>query len=131
MKNYFKLCPALFLCCLLIRVNAQVSNADKVRYAKKYAFNYCIFNNYSKLDSNYHKTYKDASGLMFSIYGQFNENEKAKKKLINFILKKTSTFFSQRTALQDISKNIVICNCFNFYESAELKNFVIKLFSVK
>ena len=131
MQNNFKLFLALFLCFSIKIVNAQASSAEKLRYAKKFAFNYCIFNNYSKLDSNYHKVYKDASGLVFSIYGKFNENEEVKKKLIDFILRKTSTFFSQRTALQDISKNIVICNCLNFYESVELQTFVVKLFSVK
>lgn len=102
---------------------------NKAVNIKKFAFNQCLILNYSKIDSTFYNNLNDASTLQFSINGNFNENNEFMKSIINYTELKTSKFYSQKNNLHFESgdKNIIFCNCFDFYESKELDKFVKKV----
>jgi len=127
MKMLSKILFLIFFVSVCYTSSAQTINkTTKMKYAKMLAFDYCIYTNYKSLDSNYALKFKDASGLLFSINGGFTE--KIRNTITNYTMTKTGNYFSAGSNLQDNSKNIVICNCLSYYESADLKKFLEKLF---
>ncbi|MBE8726766.1 hypothetical protein [Flavobacterium hungaricum] len=98
---------------------------------KKFAFNQCIIINYSKIDTNFYNNLNDASTVQFSVDGNFLEDPDLIEKVINFTTLQTSSYYSRKNNLhfEQGNKNIVFCDCFNFYESKQLDKFVRKLLS--
>jgi hypothetical protein len=114
---------------IVLLISSKIIGQNKVSEIKKYAFNQCIVLNYSKIDSTFYKTYKDASGVQISIDGNFLEDVDLKNKIIDYTIAVTGLYYSQKNNLHFESgdKNIIFCNCFDFYESKELDKFVKKL----
>jgi len=130
MKTILKLLTISVFCFLTYNSFAQhISEQDKFNYGKKYAFSYCMYFNYRAIDSSYMNTYKDASGRWSGLYAGLNQNEKANKKLVDFTRKITGKFYLQTNSFHFNAGgiNTIICNCLNFYESAALAKFLIKL----
>jgi len=114
---------------IVLLISSKIIGQNKVSEIKKYAFNQCIVLNYSKIDSTFYKTYKDASGVQISIDGNFLEDVDLKNKIIDYTIAVTGLYYSQKNNLHFESgdKNIIFCNCFDFYESRELDIFIKKL----
>ncbi|UWY28742.1 hypothetical protein N4T20_02180 [Flavobacterium sp. TR2] len=107
----------------------KIVGQNKIVEIKKYAFNKCLSYNYQKIDSTFYKTYRDASGVQISINGGFLENDELKNKIVDYTIAITGIYHSQENNLhfETGDKNIIFCNCFNFYESKGLDKFVKKL----
>jgi len=130
MKTILKIVIAALLITISYISFAQgVSKVDKIKYGKKFALDYCIYNNYKSLDSNYALKFRDASGLLFSINGGFTQ--KIQDQIIEYTIKKTSKFFTSSPPLQYRYKNLVVCDCLYFYESKALKEYLNGIFNKK
>jgi hypothetical protein len=114
---------------ITLLISVKIIGQNKVIEIKKYAFNKCLSYNYQKIDSTFYVTYKDASGVQISINGNFFANDDFKKKIIDYTIDVTRLYHFQKNNLhfETGNKNIVFCNCFDFYESKELDKFVKKL----
>jgi hypothetical protein len=114
---------------IVLLISSKIIGQNKVSEIKKYAFNQCIVLNYSKIDSTFYKTYKDASGVQISINGSFLENDDLKNKIIDYTINITGLYYLQKNNLhfETGDKNIIFCNCFDFYESRELDRFIKKM----
>ena len=114
---------------LLLLISMKIIGQNKNIEIKKFAFNKCLNYNYQKLDSSFYKTFKDASGVQISIDGNFLEDVDLKNKIIDYTIAVTGLYYSQKNNLHFESgdKNIIFCNCFDFYESRELDIFIKKL----
>ncbi|UUF14173.1 MULTISPECIES: hypothetical protein [Flavobacterium] len=123
-----KIKQGIYLLILLLIYSKTISQ-NKVVDVKKYAFNKCIIYNYQKIDSTFYKNYKDASGVQISVNGNFIEDDILKTKIIDFTINVTGLYYSLQNNLhfETGDKNIIFCNCFDFYESKELNNFVKKV----
>jgi len=124
-----KIKKAEFLLVLLLFFSIKTTAQNKLLQMKKYAFNKCISYNYQKIDSTFYQTYKDASGIQISIIGNFLEDDEMKNKIIDYTINKTGLYYSQKNNLhfETGEKNIIFCNCLNFYESKELNVFLKQL----
>jgi hypothetical protein len=109
----------------VLLISAKIIGQSKVTEIKKYAFNQCVILNYSKIDS----ILNDASTVQFSVRGNFIEESNLIKNIIDYTVLKTSNYYSQKNNLhfETGDKNIIFCNCFDFYESQELDKFIKKL----
>ena len=118
---------------LLLVLPIGVFSQDKVTNLKKLAFNYCLVGNYSAIDSTFYDKYKDASSTQISIDGNFLENEELTNKINDFTINQTSKYYSRGNNLhfESGNKNIIFCDCLNFYESKELDSYVKKLVGIK
>ena len=117
--------------CILIvlLISAKIIGQSKVTEIKKYAFNQCVILNYRKIDSIFYNKLNDASTVQFSVRGNFIEDSNLIKNIIDYTVLKTSNYYSQKNNLhfETGDKNIIFCNCFDFYESQELDKFIKKL----
>lgn len=113
----------------LILSTIEVLGQDKLTEVKKYAFDKCLSYNYQKIDSNFYNTYKDASGVQFSINGNFLENDELKNKIIDYTINETGQYYSIKNNLhfETGDKNIIFYNCFDFYQSKKLDSYIRKL----
>ncbi|MGH1516444.1 hypothetical protein [Chryseobacterium sp. JK1] len=116
----------------LILSNIEVLGQNKLMEVKKYAFNKCLSYNYQKIDLSFYNTYKDASGVQFSINGNFLEDDELKNKIIDYTINETGQYYSMKNSLhfETGDKNIIFYNCFGFYESKELDSYIRKLIGV-
>ena len=107
----------------------KVLGQNKLLEVKKYALNKCINYNYQKIDTTFYKTYKDASGIQISINGKFLEDAELKAKIIDYTINTTGLYYLQKNNLyfETGDKNIIFCNCLNFYESKKLDEFIKNL----
>ncbi len=107
----------------------KVLGQNKLTEVKKYAFEKCLSYNYQKIDSNFYNTYKDASGVQFSINGNFLENDELKNKIIDYTINETGQYHSMKNSLhfETVDKNIIFYNCFDFYESKKLDSYIKNL----
>ncbi|MBF4516160.1 hypothetical protein IRZ71_07400 [Flavobacterium sp. ANB] len=123
-----KIKQGIYLLIVLLIYSKTIAQ-NKVAEIKKYAFNKCISYNYQKIDSTFYKNYKDASGVQISVNGNFIEDDILKNKIIDFTINVTGLYYSLQNNLhfETGDKNIIFCNCFDFYESAELEKFIKKL----
>ncbi|WP_456311934.1 hypothetical protein [Pseudomonas shirazensis] len=114
----------LLLCCYTTTYSQK-----KDLNIKKFAFNQCLILNYTKIDSTFYSDTNDASTVQFSVNGNFDEDNELKESINNYTVLKTSNYYSKKNNLHFESgdKNIIFCNCFNFYESVELDKFIKKL----
>ncbi|MEZ0128539.1 hypothetical protein AB9T88_01480 [Flavobacterium sp. LBUM151] len=114
---------------ILLLVSMKIIAQNKGIEIKKFAFNKCLSYNYQKIDSTFYKTYKDASGIQISLNGNFLEDDELKNKIIDYTIAVTGLYYSQKNNLhlETGDKNIVFCNCFDFYESKDLDKFIKKL----
>jgi hypothetical protein len=107
--------------------NAQ--DSSKIGYMKKYAFDYCLYINYNKVDSTFLYKYKikDKSSTEFSSLGKITEKEQ--KAIRDFTKKETEKFYSMGHPYysEEENSNIIVARCFYFYESKELDKFIRKL----
>ncbi|OOV19199.1 hypothetical protein [Flavobacterium sp. LM4] len=114
---------------LILLISLKCLGQNKVIELKKYAFSKCLDYNYQKIDSTFYKIYKDASAVQISIDGNFLEDDELKNRIINYTISVTEKYYSQKNNLhfETGDKNIVFCNCINFYESKELDKFIKKV----
>ncbi|WP_202703517.1 hypothetical protein [Flavobacterium sp. UGB4466] len=122
-----------YLLLFVLLIFTKAIGQNKVAEIKKYAFNKCLSYNYQKIDSTFYNTYKDASGVQISINGNFLEDDELKNKVIDYVIAVTGLYYSQKNNLhfETGDRNIVLCNCFAFYESKGLDLFVKKIVNVK
>jgi hypothetical protein len=113
---------------VILLISLKCLGQNKVIQLKKYAFSKCLDYNYQKIDSTFYQIYKDASAVQISIDGNFLEDDELKNKIIDYTISVTEKYHSQKNNLhfETSDKNIVFCNCINFYESKELDRFIKK-----
>lgn len=104
---------------MLLLISLKSLGQNKVIELKKYAFSKCLDYNYQKIDSTFYQIYKDASAVQISIDGNFLQDDELKNRIIDYTISVTEKYYSQKNNLhfEKGDKNIVFCNCINFYES--------------
>jgi len=113
---------------ILLLISLKSLGQNKVIELKKYAFSKCLDYNYQKIDSTFYQIYKDASAVQISIDGNFLQDDELKNRIIDYTISVTEKYYSQKNNLhfETGDKNIVFCNCINFYGSKELDKFIKK-----
>jgi hypothetical protein len=116
---------------VILLISLKCIGQNKVLELKKYAFSKCLDYNYQKIDSTFYQIYKDASAVQISIDGNFLQDDELKNRIIDYTISVTEKYYSQKNNLhfETGDKNIVFCNCINFYESKELDRFIKKTLS--
>lgn len=116
---------------VILLISLKCLGQNKVIELKKYAFSKCLDYNYQKIDSTFYQIYKDASAVQISIDGNFLQDDELKNRIIDYTISVTEKYYSQKNNLhfETGDKNIVFCNCINFYESKELDRFIKKTLS--
>ncbi|TWP28352.1 hypothetical protein ETU08_09140 [Apibacter muscae] len=105
----------------------NINNKEKIYFLKAYSLNYCLYTNYRNIDLDTTLAYNDFSSLKLG--DESGRNDKLLYDLRKYITSKTdsfyikgSTYYSERGI-----PNLIFYDCYQFYESKELKKYIKNL----
>lgn len=108
-------------------IKEKIKQKEKIKYLKAYSLNYCLYLNYRNINLDATLNYNDYS--LLKLGDESGRNEKLLYDLQKYVTLKTDSFYTKGSTYYSERgiPNLIFCDCYQFYESKELKKFIKKI----